>query len=76
MEKVMEKVVLGKDGKPMMAARRVQFDASKGEGSLDDSVTFMNASTLIRCDSRTTFQCLSGEIAKAQTGVMKLEKKK
>ncbi|GKD59442.1 hypothetical protein Tco_1296951 [Tanacetum coccineum] len=35
------KVVLGKDGKPMKASRRVQFDANKGDILLDyhDSVT-------------------------------------
>ncbi|GJZ96991.1 hypothetical protein Tco_0669325 [Tanacetum coccineum] len=55
----------GKDGKPMMAARRMQFDAFKSEGSLDDSVTSINASTLIRCDSRTTFQwCMRLKAAK------------
>ncbi|GJV09457.1 zinc knuckle CX2CX4HX4C containing protein [Tanacetum coccineum] len=30
-------MVLGKDGKPMMAARREQFDAKKGDTSLDES---------------------------------------
>nr|GFA14277.1 hypothetical protein [Tanacetum cinerariifolium]GFA32511.1 hypothetical protein [Tanacetum cinerariifolium] len=30
-------VVLSKDGKPMMAARREQFDANKGDTSLDES---------------------------------------
>ncbi|GKC11333.1 hypothetical protein Tco_1008115, partial [Tanacetum coccineum] len=30
-------MVLGKDGKPMMAARHEQFDAKKGDTSLDES---------------------------------------
>nr|GEX19188.1 hypothetical protein [Tanacetum cinerariifolium] len=39
----MEKVFLGKDGKPMVAARHVQFNTTKGGDSLDVSVnTFTN----------------------------------
>nr|GEU79165.1 hypothetical protein [Tanacetum cinerariifolium] len=39
----MEKVFLGKDGKPMVAARHVQFNTTKGGDSLDASVnTFTN----------------------------------
>nr|GEX91090.1 RNA-directed DNA polymerase, eukaryota, reverse transcriptase zinc-binding domain protein [Tanacetum cinerariifolium] len=35
--------ILGKDGKPIMAARRVQFDANKGVTSLDDYVAVRKA---------------------------------